>query len=106
MTDALVLWKTVLEKESIWHGFNPCLIEDPVGFDLLVVGEYPAIPISVPGSLELPTASLGQNLDQAEQMLAREVHEPNLPRMRCTPQELVIRFGRLVSVLVSVKNWY
>ena len=66
MTDALVLREAVLEKESIWHRFDPCFIEDPVGFDLLIVCVHPAIPVLVPGSFELPTASYRQNIHQAE----------------------------------------
>jgi hypothetical protein len=106
MTDALVLRKAVLEKEPIWYGFDPCLIEDPVGFDLPIVGEHPAIPILVPGSVELPTASLGQNLHQAEQVLASEVHATNFTRGKRASQELVIRFG-LFGVSFGVSdNWY
>jgi hypothetical protein len=102
MTDALVLRKAVLEKEPIWHGFDPCFIEDPVGFDLLIVGEHPAIPILVPGSVELPTASSGQNLHQAKQLLASEVHANSFTRSKWASQELVIRFGPFgVSW-----NWY
>jgi hypothetical protein len=92
----------VPEKEPIWNGFDPCFIEDPVGFDLLIVGEHPAIPILVPGSVELPTASSGQNLHQAKQLLASEVHANSFTRSKWASQELVIRFGPFgVSW-----NWY
>lgn len=106
MTDALVLRKAVLEKESIWHGFDPCFIEDPVGLDLPIVGVHPAIPVLVPGSFELPTASYRQNIHQAEQVLASEVHTTNFTRGKWASQELVIRFGHFgVSFGVS-GNWY
>ena len=93
VTDALAIPKPVLEKEPIWYWFDPCLIEDPVCFDLLVVGEHPAISILVPGSAELPTASFGQNFHQAEQVLASEVHATNVTLRRWASQGLVIRFG-------------
>jgi hypothetical protein len=83
MTERLDLRKAVLEKEPIRPGFDAYLIEDPVGFDLLVVGKHPAIPILVPRSFELPTASLGQNLHQAEQVLASDVHATIVMLRRC-----------------------
>jgi hypothetical protein len=102
MTDALLLREAVLEKKSSWHGFDPYFIEGPVGFDLPIVGVHPAIPVLIPGSFELPTANYRQNIDQAEQVLASEVHATNITRVKRASQELVIRFGHFgVSFGVS-----
>jgi len=74
LSDTLTSRKAMLQIHASRDWPFTGLIENPVGLQFLSAGVHPAVSVGVSGAPELPTSSVRQNLDQADQLLHGEGH--------------------------------